>query len=95
MLKGEVVVVLIAVLFVMTVLRRLKSAGTTIVDRSFIFGFSPFRLTTPIGPSTFHTRIGVCLTAATLSDCRRSAVMLLFWPPRPPFRFHMRIILAG
>jgi hypothetical protein len=108
MLKGEIIIVLITVLFVMAFLRCLKSAGTTIVDRSFIIGFNPFRLTTPIGTGCFHTgitpasrrtrRAPLALGAganATRAVIRRRDIPLLFWPPRPPFRFHMRIILAG
>jgi hypothetical protein len=108
MLKGEIIIVLITVLFVMAFLRRLKSAGTTIVDRSFLVGFNPFRLTTPIGTGAFHTRITpaflrtgrspLALGAganATRAVIRRCDIPLLFWPPPPPFRFHMRIILAG
>jgi hypothetical protein len=58
MFKGEIIIVLVTVLFVMTFLRRLKSAGATIVDRSFLIGFNPFRLTTRIGPGGFHNPTG-------------------------------------
>jgi hypothetical protein len=71
MLKGEIIIVLITVLFIMTFLRRLKSAGTTIVDRSFIIGFNPFRLTTPIGARGFHTRIGTCCFHAGITPVSR------------------------